>query len=289
MTPPWVADLAYGTGWGAVRALPERWAHGLFRRGADRTARRNGPTAQALRRNLARVDPGADLDELTRLGLRSYARYWCEAFRLPGMDPARIHAKIDRVVTGVHHVDEAFARGRGVVFALTHSGNWDAAGVWLVGHSGRFTTVAQRLEPESVYRRFVRYRTGLGFEVLPLTGGAPVGPILQDRLRANRAVCLLADRDLGAGGLRVDFFGERTTLPAGPVLLAQSTGAALIPADCFFTEDGWGLHFQPPVTVQPGRRELLGAAQNLADRLAEGIAKHPVDWHMTQPLWPADR
>ncbi len=136
----------------------------------------------------------------------------------------------------------------------------------------------------------LRKRDDVDFEVLPLTGGdRPVGTVLQERLRDNKVVCLLADRDLGSGGLRVDFFGERTTLPAGPVLLAQSTGAALLPADCFFTEDGWGLHFQSPVDVHSGRRELLAAAQNLADRLADGIAKHPADWHMTQPLWTADR
>ena len=45
------------------------------------------------------------------------------------------------------------------------------AGVWLVHHSGTFTTVAERLKPESLYRRFLEYRESLGFEVLPLNVG----------------------------------------------------------------------------------------------------------------------
>ena len=58
-----------------------------------------------------------------------------------------------------------------MVLALPHSGNWDMAGVWLVQQHGTFTTVAERLKPESLYRRFIDYRESLGFEVLPLSGG----------------------------------------------------------------------------------------------------------------------
>ena len=98
--------------------------------------------------------------------------------------------------------------------ALPHSGNWDMAGVWLAQNYGTFSTVAERLKPESLYDRFIEYRESLGFEVLPLSGGErPPLEVLAERLRDNRFVCLMADRDLTRSGVQVDFFGEATGYP----------------------------------------------------------------------------
>ena len=105
--------------------------------------------------------------------------------------------------------------------ALPHSGNWDLAGVWMAQNYGRFTTVAERLKPESLYLRFVEYRESLGFEVIPLSGGEkPPFPLLAERLKDNKVVCLMAERDLSRTGVQVDFFGEPTRMPAGPAKLA---------------------------------------------------------------------
>ena len=286
-----LADIGYAAGWRLVRTLPEPVASGLFRAGADFAARRGGPGALRLRRNLARVVPQAgpeELDELVRAGLRSYARYWMEAFRLPSMDLRSVARRVDETATGTEYLDKALADGRGAVMALPHSGNWDVAGVWLSHTHGRFTTVAERLKPESLYDRFVAYRESLGFEIVPATGGdRNPAVVLAERLRENKVVCLLADRDMTPAGRPVTFFGAQTTMPAGPAYLAARTGAALIPAGLWFTEDGWGLRFHPPVQVA-GIRGVPAATQALADVFAADIAAHPQDWHMLQPLWQED-
>jgi lauroyl/myristoyl acyltransferase len=286
-----LAVAGYAAGWGLVRVLPESWARALFRAGADYAARRPGDGVRQLRANLKRVVPQAgevELDELVRQSLRSYARYWCEAFRLPAMDLEAVYRSCDSLVSGQENLDAALAQGNGVVAALPHSGNWDMAGVWLVGHAGTFTTVAERLKPESLYQRFIEFRETLGFEVVPLTGGdRPPATILAERLRANRTVCLLADRDLTTGGVPVTFFGEQTMMPAGPARLAATTGAALLPVGCWFTEDGWGFRIHPPIRVT-GTIGVPAATQALADVFAADIAAHPADWHMLQKLWLAD-
>ncbi|HEY2206419.1 MAG TPA: phosphatidylinositol mannoside acyltransferase [Pseudonocardia sp.] len=303
-----VADLGYALGWRVAGSAPAPWVGAAFRAGADLAARRGGAGPRQLRANLARVlardgvpPPGPVLDAAVRDGLRSYARYWTEAFRLSRVDPLARYAAADRSITGTGHLDDALAPGRGVIIGLTHSGNWDVAGTWLVealrrrGEPASLTTVAERLRPESVYRRFLDYREALGFEVLPAQAGARTIATLAARLRANRVVCLLADRELGAGGVEVDLFGEPATLPGGPAQLARHTGAALLPFGGWFTPGGWGLRFRPPVPVPaPGRGERAGAAvrattQALADVFAADIAEHPVDWHMLQPVWTADR
>lgn len=193
-----------------VRALPEFAARNAFDAGAHYAARHGGP--EQLRKNLARVTgvrAGAVPDSLIRASLESYARYWREAFRLPSMNLRKVAAQIDSSIGGKDHLNAGLAAGRGVVLALPHSGNWDMAGVWLAQRHGTFTTVAERLKPESSYRRFIDYRETLGFEVLPLSGGAePPFEVLCERLRDNRVVCLMAERDLTRTGVEVDFFGE---------------------------------------------------------------------------------
>ncbi|MFN2561603.1 MAG: phosphatidylinositol mannoside acyltransferase [Jatrophihabitans sp.] len=287
--------LGYSAGWGAVKVVPRGMSARAFRAVADAATVRNGPGARQLRKNLRRVvGPGMSelrMDALVGEALRSYSRYWLETFRLEGMDHDAIAEDIDRNVVGVEHLDAGLARGRGVVLALPHTGNWDAAGVWLVHRSGPFTTVAERLKPESLFDRFVAYRESLGMEVLALTGGAqPPIDVLAERLRQNRVVCLLADRDLSRHGIQVDFFGEPTRMPAGPALLAAQTGAALVPVRPRFVGEGWGISFSPPVALPDGELDCRIAAgtQAIADRFAEGIAQEPADWHMVQRLWLAD-
>ncbi|GAA4470726.1 phosphatidylinositol mannoside acyltransferase [Rhodococcus olei] len=280
-------DLGYAAGWRLVRALPQRWARRLFDVAADRAARGGGP--DQLRRNLARVTataPSRVPDDLVHASLRSYARYWCEAFRLPSMDPVQLAEIVESSATGLEHIRATVECGKGAVLALPHSGNWDLAGVWLAQRVGPPTVIAERLRPESLFQRFVRFRESLGFEIIPLTGNAtPPFEQLTARLRQGRTVGLLAERDLTGTGVPVSFFGEPALMPAGPARLAIDTGAPLLPVHCWFTPDGWGFHVDTPVDTARG---VQATTQALADRFAAGIAAHPADWHMLQPVWTTD-
>jgi KDO2-lipid IV(A) lauroyltransferase len=203
------------------------------------------------------------------------------------MDQQKLGQRLGPCLLGREHIQAGLDAGRGVVLALPHSGNWDMAGVWMVHHFGRFTTVNERLKPESLYNRFIAYRETLGFEMIPHTGGErPAFEILAERLRANRIVCLMADRDLSRNGVQVDFFGEPTRMPAGSARLAIETGAALLPVHCYNLPDDWRFHVFPPLDTSS--RDVNVITQALADRFARNIAAHPADWHMMQPQWLAD-
>jgi len=292
--PRRLTTWAYTAGWAVVRGLPEPVARGLFQLGADVAWRRNSRGVRRLTGNLRRVAgpelPEPELRLLVRAGMRSYARYWLEVFRLPVMSH-------DRIVSGARVVNsevlfEAHAAGRGVVVALPHTGNWDHAGAWAVLVGMPFTTVAERLEPAALFDRFVAYRVALGMEVLPLTGGErPPFDVLAERLRSGRLVCLLGDRDLSKRGIEVSFFGGRTRMPAGPALLAIRTGAPLVPATLSYAGRDWGIRVHDPIPVPVAgstTAKVTTMTQRLADAFAAGIAEHPQDWHMLQRLWLDD-
>ncbi|MEV5951842.1 phosphatidylinositol mannoside acyltransferase [Streptomyces sp. NPDC051993] len=288
-----LTDALYGLGWATVKKLPEPVADRLGRRIADTVWKRRGKSVLRLESNLARVVPDASRERLAQLsqaGMRSYMRYWMESFRLPAWSKERMKNGFEP--QDVHHLTDALASGRGVVLALPHMGNYDLAGAWVTTKLATpFTTVAERLKPETLYDRFVAYREGLGMEVLPHTGGSAFGTLAR-RLRAGGLVCLVADRDLSANGVEVKFFGEPTRMPAGPAMLAQQTGALLLPVTLWYDDTPiMKGRVHPPVDVpETGDRteKTSVMTQALADAFATGIADHPEDWHMLQRLWLAD-
>jgi phosphatidylinositol dimannoside acyltransferase len=295
-----LTGVAYQLGWKVICRVPEPWARWVFNEVSDLAWRRQGPKVQVLEANLRRVlsykqqSPdvdGKELRTLSRAALRSYARYWLEVFRLPVIP-------IDRIMSGMHFrgpgdatVFAHLKAGRGVIIALPHMGNFEQAGAWIIARgAGTFTTVQERLKPESVYESFVKFRQTLGFEVLPLTGaGSPFGT-LAVRLRAGGLVCLVSDRDLKETGVEVEFFGEKARI-AATAALAVHTGAALMPTATWFEGDDWGAEIYPEIPVpESGTRaeKVAVMSQQLAHVFEEAIAEHPQDWHMLQRVFNAD-
>jgi phosphatidylinositol dimannoside acyltransferase len=283
-------DTAYGLGWSLTKRVPEPVAQAAFAHLADAAWRRDGRGVRRLRANLRRARPeagGDELAELTRAAMRSYLRYWCEAFRLPVWSRQEV---LDRVVVHDEHVlRSAYAQGRGVVAVLPHLANWDLAGAWACLTGMPLTTVAERLEPERLFSRFVSYREGLGMEVLPLTGGSstPVRTLL-DRARTGRLICLVADRDLSTSGTEVDLLAARARLPAGPALVARSTGAVLLPVTLAYDGPRLRITMHEPVEHVSGPDGLRQMTQAVADVFSTGIRAAPQDWHMLQQVFVDD-
>jgi phosphatidylinositol dimannoside acyltransferase len=307
-----VSSAAFSIGWGLVRHLPAPVARALFNLGADVAWSRQGGGVQVLEGNLLRVlgtgaaspgaaplDPaaaeadGKELRSLSRAVLRSYARYYLEAFTLQDIPIERIQRGMDINDEQVALTLEYLKSGRGVIYALPHMGDFEQAGLWMIHRgAGSFTTVMERLKPESVYQKFLAFRQALGMEVLPTTGGPHPFGVMAQRLRAGKLVCLVADRDLSDTGVEVDFFGEKALFPAGPASLAIQTGAALMPVACWFEGvDEWGAHIydEIPVPADGTRKEKAAAmTQAMATAFEEAIREHPQDWHMLQKLFVND-
>ncbi len=296
----WLA--VFRLGWRGTRLLPERVAYRLFDAIAVVADARGVDDARRMRANYAvarpELSPG-ELDDLVREGMRSYMRYWCDAFRLPDRTPEDL---ADRVrCEGDEPVRADVAAGRGQVLFLGHLGNWDTAGAWASCHLAPVTTVAERLKPEALYAEFLAFREQLGMTILPLTGEDDVFGRLSAAVGAGVFVPLLADRDLSHRGVAVDFCGARASMAAGPAALAIRTGAPLRPVSVHYEADpdrGGGpsayrivIRFGPAVSDPGGpdpSERIASMTQQCADYLAAAVGAHTQDWHMMQRVFVVD-
>lgn len=282
-------DYAFRVAWAVTRHSPEPVAERLLESVADRIWRQRGTGVQQLEANLRRAAPQSSTDELvalSRLGMRSYFRYWHEVFRVSSWSASRI---VDSVVTtGESGLRGGFDEGRGAIIALPHMANWDLAGAWACLTGMPVSTVAERLRPDALFDRFVSYREALGMEVIALTGRGNPLSALRTSIAMGRLVCLLADRDLTGAGLEVDLLGEKAHLPGGPALLSRVTGAPMVALNLSYQGPLMRLDFSPVIDPRPGPDGLVAMTQQIADWFTAGIAAYPADWHMLQPVFSAD-
>jgi lauroyl/myristoyl acyltransferase len=244
-------------------------------------------------RNMRRVNPelqGHKLRHAVRKSYESYARYFIETFRLPMLSKKAIDSKIS--VTGFEHIENALKLGKGVILALPHLGGWEWSGRWLIHQGHNLNAVVEKLDSQALFQMFVNLRTSYGVNVIPLDDKA--GVAVQEALAKNEIVALLCDRDLQGNGIEVEFFGERTTVPAGPAFFALRTGAALLPLGTYFAK-GLDQHetvVRPAINVQRTgslRDDMSRVTQDLVHELETLIKKKPEQWHLFQPNWPSDK
>ncbi len=282
----------YRLGAALARTLPASVTDAAARLIGRAVARRASDRRVIVERNLRRVHGdgfgGTAMRRAVQQCYASYARYYAESFRLPTLSAEEVDAGMS--VEGYEHLDNALAAGKGAIIAMPHLGGWEWGGFWLtrVQHIP-VSVVVERIEPPELLEWFAALRRSFGFTVLPL--GPSAGTGVARALKENHVVALVCDRDIGGGGIEVDFFGERTTLPAGPATLAIRSGAPLLPTAIYFEGKGHRAVIRPPLPVERTGRLRDDAAritQDLAHALEDLIRVAPEQWHLMQPNWPSD-
>jgi phosphatidylinositol dimannoside acyltransferase len=220
----------------------------------------------------------------TREAFALYGRYWFDTFHVLGWSDERV---VDSFrFEGIEHVEKGLADGKGVVIALPHTGNWDVGGRAMGLRVAPVVSVAEHLKPDRLFELFLEHRRQLGMEIIDLSSDH-VGRQLTQRLEQNRIVALVADRDLSGGGVEVEMFGRTRRMPAGPALLALSSGAPLLSGPTYTTREGW-VEVLTPVSIEPtGKRkdDIIALTRALAEAFERAIAAAPPDWHLFQPGW----
>ena len=279
--------LGYSSAWRFISFLPEgvvyRWAY----KAADSLTKKSGKGVMRLRANYARMRPelsDLELEVLVREGMRSYVRYWIDTFRFPRWSRERILSTV--TIENESILRDALSSGKGAIVSLPHAGNWDHAGAYFCTTGAPLVTVAEHLEPEKLFRKFLAYREAMGMEVLDLNSRAIA--VLSQRARAGKLIALVADRDLSQSGIPVAFAGFPARMPAGPALLSIQTGAPLITAYVSYTENGIHIEFGDVIRVPEGEstsEKVSLMTQECADWFAARIKRKTTDWHMLQRIW----
>ena len=278
---------AYASAWRITRALPARTAYAFFGWIGEKVYRRNPSPVKRMRSNFARVRPELDereLEALVQQGMRSYMRYWCDTFRLPSWSRESTIKSV--VVENEHFLRDPLLAGRGVIVSLPHAGNWDHAGAYFCASGAPLVTVAEHLKPEKLFRKFLAYRESIGMEVLDANTRALA--TLSQRLRSNRLIALVADRDLSRSGVEVNFLGGPSRMPVGPALLSIQTGSPLITAFVKYETSGIRIIFEGEIPIPDEgdqSSKIAAMTQSCADRFGRLIRLHTEDWHMLQRIW----
>lgn len=284
--------LAYRAGSGLLSILPEPAVRRLGRWAGRLAWRRAGYRRDMAVRHMRRVLSGAGAEEVEAAAeevFAAYGRYWAEILWFRPRRFAEVRSRMS--TSGLEYVRAARAAHRPMIIALPHIGNWEMAGV-LAGEEGvRITAVAEALANRRAADWFTGMRARLNVGVV-LAEGAGVMRSLLSFLRQGHTIALVADRNIGGRGIEVEFFGEKTSLPAGPAVMALRTGAVLLPCASYF-EPGAGhrVVVLPPVPDPgEGAADRAGAmTRELARRFEELIRAVPAQWHLVQPNWPSDR
>lgn len=220
---------------------------------------------------------------VTRRAFRAYARYWFDSFDVVDWSDERIQRHF--TIEGEEYLRRAVDTRTGAIVVVPHMGNWDATGRMMKARSLPVASVAERLRPEQLFHLFREHREALGMEIVGL-GESGTGRKLTEALRRGMIVALVADRDLTGRGIEVELFGTPRRIPAGPALLALTSGAPLIPADMFDTPDGWHLIVHPPIAYEPTgdrRADAEALTRLIAAGFERAISAAPANWHAFQP------
>ena len=262
--PPWLgyalADLATGVHW---LAFPGR--------------------RHAALANLAVILPRAsraDRARVARRMMRSYNRMIYEFFRLPHLTREQLMSSVE--IVGREHLANSVARGRGVIIITAHIGNWELAGVavaqlgyaihavagvqfsrWLSGavRDTKTELSITTISPEDGFRKIIR------------------------ALEHNDPVALVVDGNLYTHGQTVEWFGRESQFPAGPGVLAQRTGALVMPGYCVRLEPGrFRVVMEPP--MDPAAFATTAELHQAIAAAAERMIRANLDqWCIFRPLW----
>jgi lauroyl/myristoyl acyltransferase len=285
-----VAYRAFATvGW-LGRTLPTHTGRMLFR-WAGSLAYHVAPRVRSVVAANQAMVLGRPVDDplveaATKEAFRRYARYWFDAFDVVGWSDDRIDAAF--AWHGIEHLADPVAAGTGAIAVLPHMGNWDAAGRAMLQRGLPVVSVAERLRPEELFRLFLEHRQALGMTIIGLDQDGRVGRALTSALADSRVVALVADRDLTGRGVEVEMFGGRRKLPAGPALLALSSGAPIVVACIYETLAGWRCVLHPLAEVPrigSRREDATAITREIARAFERAISASPPDWHLFQPGW----
>lgn len=234
-------------------------------------------------RNLAMALPEIPAEERTRIldgVFRNIARILATLAIFPRIGKANVHDYIR--YEGFEHFERALERGKGVLFATAHLGNWELSAFAHALMARPMRVVVRPLDNARIDELVSRRRASSGNRLI---GKKDFARSILRALRDNEAVGVLIDQNAGLDdGVFVNFFGVPACAGAGFVKFAAHSGAAVIPGFALWSEQErkYILRFYPPV---PMSGDIVRDTQALHAQLESVIREYPGQWLWLHRRW----
>ncbi|MFH1245772.1 MAG: lysophospholipid acyltransferase family protein [Candidatus Omnitrophota bacterium] len=222
----------------------------------------------------------------SRMVFVNFARYLAEFFRSPKIDLEYIANQIN--FTGKEHLEQALAKGRGVLLLSAHMGSWEMGAIVLSMRGYKINVVAWTHRDRRINDFFLKRRQNKGVQVIPLGSGIKR---VFTALKNNEIVAILGDIDYGAlkAGITVKLFGQDTVIPRGPALFSLRTGAPIVPIFVHWQKDGKiAVSLQQELFYKPCgdiETDVINLAAKIAEVIEKNIAQYPEQWLMFASRW----
>ncbi len=239
--------------------------------------------------NLRRV-LGPDADERTvkataRRVFHNGARNYFDLFRVRRLDLEQVRNIV--TVEGWDNLEQARRPGKGAILAAAHLGNLDIVAQAAAANSLLVTIPVEHLSPQKLFDLVIGIRQTKGVSFVPVDGGALKA--IYRALGRNEVVAIASDRDVLKNGVEVTFFGETTTVPNAPAILALRTGAAILPTCSLRHPDGtYSVRMEPALDVRYTgdlRQDVRYNTQQIVHALERFIRENPEQWVVFEPVW----
>jgi KDO2-lipid IV(A) lauroyltransferase len=197
------------------------------------------------------------------------------------------------LITGREHLDQALHRGKGAIALSAHFGNFAVMGGKLLSEGYPFRLVLKLPKDPWMARYFAQKMERHGLAFIPAGADAFPHKDIMRALRKNEVVGLIVDGDQRVGGVPVNFMGQELAMPPGAAILAQRTGAAVLPMFIIRQPDDSHQIFIEPPLEETGREATTDLVQKFCQKAAQVmesyVRQYPTQWYWVNTRHRHDR
>jgi KDO2-lipid IV(A) lauroyltransferase len=222
--------------------------------------------------------------KITKTIFKNFGLSFIELFLMPVMDDKFFGEHT--WTTNFHRVDQALAKGKGMIFLSAHYGNWELAASISAHNGKKMHALAREQKPYFLNDMLNHFRQVRGTTVIQK--GMQLRQILK-HLKKNGIVGMIGDQS-GRQGKKVDFFGRPIFIADGAFRIAAQTGSVVLPAFNVRRKHDFCHELVIEEPIEKKSREdveefIDRAVTRYRDLLQKYIIKHPHLWLWGNRRW----
>ncbi|WP_408955146.1 lysophospholipid acyltransferase family protein [Natroniella sp. ANB-PHB2] len=282
----WIGYLSFKSFKRVVNLLPNRvscWLAKLVGSLAFHLAKRRRELA-VKNIKLAFDYSTKEAEELTKDVFQDLTVKFVEILGLESWTENDFEQKIE--VEGMEYLKEAYQQQQGVILFTGHFGNWELLGIYLTILGYPMNAIARMYQNPKINQEILQIREERGANVYDKKGRG-VKKAFRSLLK-KECLLILGDQDAHSKGEFVEFFSRLASTPKGPVVLAQKTGALVLPV--YLVREGlnqYRLMIEPPLKVAKDAtaQEQKAKLQQLTSSLERKVREYPKQWLWLHRRW----